>query len=201
MTLGKKISTQRKISGLSQELLAEKCGITLRTIQRIENDKSIPRPYTLKVIADSLNLEMRDFEQNIISEQQTNIFPELQTNNGNLSKINLINSSTLLGVLFPFLNLIAPTVLLIINKNGVVRKKGRVIISFQILWSLFSSIILFIIFYLHFKITGEFISGGISPELMAYIFLFSLNVFFVIKNSMLLKNNDTQIYSSFPCLL
>ena len=68
MNLGEKISLQRKNKGLSQELLAENCGISLRTIQRIENNKSKPRPYTLKVIADALNMQIEEFEQTANSE-------------------------------------------------------------------------------------------------------------------------------------
>ena len=68
MNLGEKIILERKNKGLSQELLAENCGISLRTIQRIENNKSNPRPYTLKVIADALNIQVEQLEQNDNSE-------------------------------------------------------------------------------------------------------------------------------------
>lgn len=41
--IAKKISETRKIKGLTQEELAEKAKINLRTIQRIENSESEPR--------------------------------------------------------------------------------------------------------------------------------------------------------------
>lgn len=36
MTIGEQISIQRRRKGITQEVLAEKTGISLRTIQRIE---------------------------------------------------------------------------------------------------------------------------------------------------------------------
>ena len=200
MTLGEQISTQRKIKGFSQELLAEKCGTSLRTIQRIENNKSKPRPYTLKVIADTLNIKMEDLAQNINSEQEANIAPELETNDNYLSKISLINSSALFGILFPFLNLIAPTLFWKLNnKNSLVSEKGKKVINFQILWSLFSLLIL-VIAFLCFKITGVFIFRGISIEFIVYLFLLVVNVLFVIKNSFRLNKGNTNIYTSIPNL-
>ena len=201
MTLGKKISTQRKIAGLSQELLAEKCGITLRTVQRIENDKSIPRPYTLKVIADTLNLKITDFETSFNSKQATTTLPEQITNNGSLAKITLINSSALLGILFPFLNLIAPTIFWKLNnKNPLIGEKGKRIINFQILWTLFSILVLLIAF-LYFKVTGVFVFRGISIEFLVYLFLLMVNAFFIIGNSIQLNKGNTNIYRYFPNLL
>lgn len=203
MTLGKKISTQRKIAGLSQELLSEKCGITLRTVQRIENDKSIPRPYTLKVIADTLNIKIADLEASFNTEQETTetTLPELTANKDLLAKINLINSSALLGIIFPFFNLIAPTIFWKLNnKNPLVGEKGIRIINFQILWTLFSIAVL-VIAFLYFKAIGVFLFRGISIEFLVYLFLLMVNAVFIIRNSIQLNKGNTNIYHYFPNLL
>lgn len=192
MTLGEKISLHRKSKGFSQELLAENCGISLRTVQRIENNQTTPRPYTIKVIADVLDLPLEKLEFT------TN--PELPKEY--LSKINLINSSALLGVLVPFLNIIIPTILWMQNQeNLLVNQKGRKVISFQILWFLFSLAILFATHFLHYKITGEFVTGRIPVVLITYIILLMINVFFIIKNTIRLKEENTEIYPSTPNLL
>ncbi len=192
MNLGEKISSQRRIKGLSQELLAENCGISLRTIQRIENNKSIPRPYTLKVIADALNIQMEQLQQNANSKSAKDY---------SLSKINLINSSALLGVLIPLLNIIAPVLFWRLNKeDALVNEKGRKIISFQIIWLLFSLLILFATHFLHYKITGEFITGRVPMVIVVYIVLLLINVFFIIKNTLRLKRGNPEIYPSFPTL-
>jgi XRE family transcriptional regulator, regulator of sulfur utilization len=192
MTLGEKISLQRKNKGLSQELLAENCGISLRTIQRIENNKSTPRPYTLKVIADTLTIQMEQLELIANSELPKESF---------LSKIKLINSSALLGTLIPLLNVIAPIILWWRNKeNPLVNEKAKKIISFQILWLLFSLAILIATHFLHYKITGEFITGRIPIVVIVYILLLLLNVVFIISNTIRLTKENLEIYSFAPNL-
>lgn len=193
MNLGDKISSQRKTRGFSQELLAETCGISLRTIQRIENNKSNPRPYTLKVIADALNMQMEQLER-----QNPNSGLEKDFS---LSKINLINSSALLGVLIPLLNIIAPVLVWRLNKkHPLVNEKGKKIISFQIIWFLFSLLILLSTHFLHYKMTGEFITGRVPIIFIVYIVLLLINVVFILKNSIRLKRGNTEIYPFFPNL-
>ena len=55
--LGKKISELRLAKGLTQTELAEKCNISLRTIQRIESTEVTPRSYTLKLIFKVLDFD------------------------------------------------------------------------------------------------------------------------------------------------
>ncbi len=55
--LGKKISELRLAKGLTQTELADKCNLSLRTIQRIETTEVTPRSYTLKLIFKSLNYD------------------------------------------------------------------------------------------------------------------------------------------------
>ena len=50
------IKELREQKGLSQEELSEASGISLRTIQRIENGEGTPRESTLNTIAESLNV-------------------------------------------------------------------------------------------------------------------------------------------------
>lgn len=45
----------------SQKELSEKTGLTLRTIQRIENNEVKPSLYSLKVIGEALNTDLSDF--------------------------------------------------------------------------------------------------------------------------------------------
>lgn len=46
--LGKKILELRHSKGLTQNELAEKCNLSIRTIQRIELGEVIPRSFTIK---------------------------------------------------------------------------------------------------------------------------------------------------------
>ena len=55
MKLGTKIKELRKKKGLTQRDLSEKSGLSLRTIQRIENDENKPSVYSLRKIGEVLN--------------------------------------------------------------------------------------------------------------------------------------------------
>jgi transcriptional regulator with XRE-family HTH domain len=57
MTTGQFIKEQRLKMGLTQEELASKTDLTARTIQRIENNEVVPRPFTLQAIATALSID------------------------------------------------------------------------------------------------------------------------------------------------
>jgi transcriptional regulator with XRE-family HTH domain len=54
--IGKKIRETRKSKGLTQEELAEMSKMNLRTIQRIENNESVPRRRTINLICEVLEI-------------------------------------------------------------------------------------------------------------------------------------------------
>ena len=55
LTLGAKIKAARNNFGLTQSELANNCNLDIRTIQRIEQNKVIPRAYTLRILSDALS--------------------------------------------------------------------------------------------------------------------------------------------------
>lgn len=54
--LGKKIADSRKAKGLTQEELAVQCNLDVRTLQRIESAKVMPRAYNIKLIFETLEI-------------------------------------------------------------------------------------------------------------------------------------------------
>jgi transcriptional regulator with XRE-family HTH domain len=62
--VAEKISETRKAKGLTQEELAEKSQVNLRTTQRIENNESEPRGKTLNLICDALQLDTAELTLN-----------------------------------------------------------------------------------------------------------------------------------------
>jgi len=58
--LGKKIAELRKAKGLTQDELVQKCGLSVRTLQRIEAGEVMPRSYTLKIIFAELDYSVFD---------------------------------------------------------------------------------------------------------------------------------------------
>jgi len=73
--IGKEIAKIRKAKGFTQDELAEKCNINVRTIQRIESGDVTPRAYTIKVISTILEFDF--FELNgvdIKTDSNPNLF-------------------------------------------------------------------------------------------------------------------------------
>jgi transcriptional regulator with XRE-family HTH domain len=60
MQIGSKIREARIKKGLSQEELAELSKVTIRTIQRMENNEVIPRDKTLRLVYGALDLEIME---------------------------------------------------------------------------------------------------------------------------------------------
>ena len=54
MTLGEKILKGRKAKGLTQQALADRCGVSKRTIASYETDGRLPHTHTLKILAREL---------------------------------------------------------------------------------------------------------------------------------------------------
>ena len=54
---GTKLIEVRRAKGLTQEDVAERCKITVRTIQRIESGVVQPRAFTIKIISDVLGID------------------------------------------------------------------------------------------------------------------------------------------------
>jgi transcriptional regulator with XRE-family HTH domain len=60
MEFGERLKELRTNLNCSQKELAEKTGLTLRTIQRIENNEVKPSLYSVKAISDALELASSD---------------------------------------------------------------------------------------------------------------------------------------------
>lgn len=126
MSIGKHVLKCRKAAGLSQADLAEKTLLSLRTIQRIENDKNTPRSYTIRVLAEALGTQPETLTEEKVTD-----------NRMLLKRIASINLAVLSMMIIPFGNLIFPVFLW--NRyayNEVIDQAGRNIINFQITWSL-----------------------------------------------------------------
>jgi transcriptional regulator with XRE-family HTH domain len=60
MKIGNYIKEKRLQKGMTQEELALKCDVTIRTIQRIESGEVDPRSYTLQAIASALEVDYNE---------------------------------------------------------------------------------------------------------------------------------------------
>ena len=61
MELGERLKELRTSMNCSQKELSEQTGLTLRTIQRIENNEVKPSLYSLKVIGEALKTDVSEY--------------------------------------------------------------------------------------------------------------------------------------------
>jgi transcriptional regulator with XRE-family HTH domain len=176
--LSKKVKELRKRKGLSQEELTENSGLSLRTIQRIENGETDPTGETIKRISRALNAKPEELIDWTIVEDR-----------GFLKAMNL---SALTFIFFPILGILVPLIMWISKKDQLkdVSEVGKNIINFQITWSiiLFAGLILNVL-VLNNRIdsTGDISADYfISSHRFNFIFILSmyiLNIVFIVFNT------------------
>lgn len=122
--LAKKVKELRTRKGFSQEELSEKSGLSLRTIQRIENGETEPRGDSLKRLASTFNVSPDDITDWQILEDN--------------SIVNLMSLTQFSFLAFPILGVLVPLVIWISKKDKIknVDKVGKAIINFQITWTI-----------------------------------------------------------------
>jgi len=98
MELSEVLKKLRIEKGYSQEELSEKSGISLRTIQRIENDEGKPREDTLNLLTKALDIPVDYLLGSIASD-----YPEPQAKKRSRIPWYII-SLTIIGIPIGFLN-------------------------------------------------------------------------------------------------
>ena len=94
-TLAKVIREKRKTRGYTQTDLAEKTGISLRSIQRIEKAEVLPRPFTIKALASALDFDADEIRNEAPQEKDLSGAKKA-------GKIILSTASTLIMFLLAF---------------------------------------------------------------------------------------------------
>ena len=153
-----------------QKELAEKAGLSLRTIQRIEAG-NIPKGFTLKALAESLNT----IPENLIEKEDKNI-----------ERAKLINSSALFGLIIPFGGIIFPLIFTYKTQDVYNKQLGRNIVALQIILSVTMSL---------FLIASPFLQKGLSVKFPVFLivlitFLFLKLLAVIINGIALNKNKD-----------
>ncbi|WP_420553336.1 helix-turn-helix domain-containing protein [Tenacibaculum aiptasiae] len=189
-SLATNLIAYRKSLGLSQEALAEKANVSLSTIQRIEKGTVTPRAFTIKILAETLNVDITSLMNSTIQSE---------TSISNISPLKKLNLVTLFFVFLPFINLIVPTIFWrmneeLENKNSTAGK----ILSFQLLWSFIVVIGMGITLFLGNLLIG---AGDSLFFIMIYYLLAVLfNIFTIAKTAFKLNNKDENILSFIPNL-
>lgn len=188
--LAKRVKELRGRKGMSQEELAEKSQLSLRTIQRIEGGETDPRGDTLQRLAQTLGItpdELIDW-----TETEDKGF------------ITLLNLSALSFIAFPVLGIIIPMALWRLKKDKVkhVNEIGKKLLNFQISWcivmSLFYLIPIMMIFFPSSASVFDWFKfrsiGGFELLLITIPLLYLINFIVVIFNTIRSYNNKKIYY-------
>ena len=89
MELGKKIQQLRKLSGMTQEQLAEKCNVSRQTISKWEAESSVPDLESVVVISKLFQVSLDDLLIKEDTVEKTNRNEQITLED--LVKINLYN--------------------------------------------------------------------------------------------------------------
>ena len=181
-----KLKTIREFQNLTQEELAEKSGISARTIQRIETGKE-PKGYTLRVLAKALKVEEDELLYKELGQEKSEIVEEKEESEEsiliNYSSLKIINLSSILFILIPPLNIIVPLILMRIMKQKNTLTKQ--LISVQILWTIIAPIVFML---------GIFLKLGHQFTLILMILIALSNVFIILRNAIAIDRNKKLHY-------
>ena len=176
----------REEKNLTQEELAEKSGISVRTIQRIEAGTE-PKGYTLKTLASTLDISEKELLIPIIQSEEIKIEEPILINEFETKKqistveevelfnstlIKIINLSSLPFAWFPIANFLPPLLIMIFTKEK--SQLAKEIISLQIFLAIVSPIIFLIV---------AFLKLGSASVMMTMVGLTLTNVFIIVRNA------------------
>lgn len=152
----------REKINLTQNELAEKSGVSLRTIQRIEAGSPL-KGFTLNSIAKALGTN----PENIFAKKEAE----------SIERAKLINLSVLLGLIIPFGGIIFPFILTSKTKDNFNKQIGKKIIELQIVLTFLLSVFLILVPF----IQKEF-------QIKKPLFIYGLIAFLVVKLIIVILN-------------
>lgn len=171
-----KFRNLREQLGYTQADLADKTDLSIRTIQRVESGKTIPKGHTLKVLATALDVK--------ISDLQSDKNPS--TSLHQVSQLKWINLAGFCFIGIPFGNVIIPLWLWNkYRKSALVDEVGKKIISFQIIWTIITCLSLIISPFLQDLFPQDF-TLILNVALVAMV----VNIFFIVKTAIALHRNE-----------
>lgn len=177
-----KLFEYRERTNLTQDELAEKSGISVRTIQRIEAGSPL-KGHTLNAIAKALSVE----------PSELNSITSTEIDKNNYSFIKLINISSLLFFI-PLCNILIP--LLIINLSKEKNIITKQIVSVQIMWTISTAIL-----FIATPFIQKWFSLNRQSILVVLMACILTNVYIIFRNAMEIdKNKKLHIKLSFNIL-
>lgn len=171
---------------LTQEELAEKSGISVRTIQRIESGTK-PKGYTLKALAAALGISEKDLSAPIVVKDEIKVEEAILAIKDNevinYRLIKIINLSSIPVCWLPVANFLPPLLLMFFTKqrSPIVKQ----IISLQIILAVILPIILMIVILLKL---------GKSSVMVTMVLLVLANIYMILRNAYQIDKRESLYY-------
>ena len=161
---------QREKLNLTQEELAEKANVSVRTIQRIEAGTK-PKGYTLDALSTALGMSKDD----LLKEKN-------ESEKINKQLLKYINLSSILLLIIPLGSIIMPLIIMRWKKefNAVTKQ----IVSIQIIWTLLFPVVTLIVIFLSKWFS---LSNQIVPLTMLVLII--TNLYIILRNTIEIEKN------------
>lgn len=175
----------REQEGYTQADLATKTGLSLRTIQRLENTNKVPKGYTLNALAEEFNMEPSTLQAKYLTVKRSR--------DSEITTIKMINLSVLSFLGIPFGNLIFPIIIWRNNRDSqLVDELGRRVVNFQILFTLLLCLLLILL-----PFTVAKLLPGIPIMLIALLVAYLFNIAVIIRTAIKIQHQDFD-FLNFP---
>jgi transcriptional regulator with XRE-family HTH domain len=173
MTLSQKISAARNKKGITQEELAGLMKVSVRTIQRIESGESTPRKYTLKAVAEALDLLLEELSsESVDDKEETKHF------------LTLLCVSCFSYLLLPYVHFLIPSLLLNRRKeqNAAVLQFARKVIRTQIYWIIATILFFLLVLLINFLLQVYHPNPHFISYLLPFFIMYMANAVIIILN-------------------
>ena len=172
------IKTLRVQAGITQQMLSEKSGLSLRTIQRLEKEDRPPKGHSLQALAKSFDLSDTELKALFKRDMTASKSPK--------QILSLINLAGLCFFIIPLSNILVPLYIWRKNKSiDEVDRAGRKIINYQICWTL----CLFLSLSL-----APFINRGLGisiPLILIVLFIgIAIQLYFIFKTALHIQKEE-----------
>lgn len=187
MNLSQRVKELRCRKGMSQELLAEESGLSLRTIQSIENNETEPRGDTLKRLANALDTSPDEILDWTILEDK--------------GYLTLMSLSALGFLFFPILGIILPLIFWILKKDKLknANELGKSILNFEITWCLLLFSYFIVLFSGFLGVIMGYFGNIVGPATILKLYipvilLYNYNIAVIILNTIKVFKNKKHRY-------
>lgn len=201
MEISRKIAKARKLKGFTQEELADKTNVTVRTIQRIENGESLPRAYTLKSIATALEMDYEDLIQQNSVETNSPIINDKDEKRF----LRIFTLANFTYLLIPFFHFLIPYYLFknYRNKSNKATDFCTSVVQQQIAWVIGNSLMMLLTMLYNFAATSYFDKAFTLNYVWVFFAMYLLNAMLIFMTCAVLKFfplvrwNHNRVYLAF----